>query len=244
MLGFIYKDLYVVKSFLIKFFLLFVLPFSILMGASTFTFVGLNDSISSEDALTFGMIPASIYFLFFLLIGWGVSETFTGSDKSLWQSFAVATPCSMKGQIRAKYVTILILNTGLMFLCMIIDAINMMIAGNAAFPLTKLLLVMLCWNLFREAITMPFVWAFGSEYGRKVKMIVLVFICSLGLLYMLYGDVSIFMRHGFAKELLMLLSSKSVTQIVTLLPLGVLGFFYLSYRISLKVYKRGLETCD
>ena len=61
---------------------------------------------------------------------------------------------------------------------------------------------------------------------------------------MLYGDVSIFMRHGFAKELLMLLSSKSVTQIVTLLPLGVLGFFYLSYRISLKVYKRGLETCD
>lgn len=242
MLGFIYRDLAVVKSYFLKLVFIFYIPFSVVLWLSTFGFRYM-DNVENEGEGTFSYIVMSfiIYYMFFLLISWGISESFLGSDHALWKCFTVATPGGMKDQIRAKYVVILISNIVLASACMITDAVNVMLAGSTNVSASSLLVGLLCWNFFKEATTMPFVYAYGAEQGRKVKLILLGVMCLIATIYGLYGDISMFQAEDFGVKMVAFLSSEKVTWIMAVVPYVTLGLFYLSYRITLLVYPKGLE---
>lgn len=240
MLGFIYRDFAVVKSYFLKVIFMFYIPFSVVLWLSTFC-IHIMENKETEGEVAYIGMSFLIYFLFFLLISWGISESFLGSDHALWKCFTVATPGGMKDQIRAKYVVILISNIVLASACMITDAVNVMLAGSTNVSAASLLVGLLCWNFFKEATTMPFVYVYGAEQGRKVKLILLLVMLLIAAIYGLYGDISMFLSENFWESMLEFISSDKVIWIMAVVPYVTLGLFYLSYRITLLVYPRGLE---
>lgn len=242
MLGFLYRDFAVVKSYFLKLVFMFYIPFSVVLWLSTFSFRFLeNTETEGEGAFTYIAMSFIIYYLFFLLISWGISESFLGSDHALWKCFTVATPGGMKNQIRAKYVVILISNIAMASACLVTDAVNVMVAGNTNVSAVSLLVGLLCWNFFKEATTMPFVYAYGAGQGRKVKLILLGVVCLIAIIYGLYGDISMFQTEDFRESMVVFLYSDKLKWIMAVVPYVTLGLFYLSYRITLLVYPKGLE---
>jgi len=243
MLGMIYKDLMVVRKYFLAIFFVLVLPVCIVLVCAAQ--LRLSGGPLDDDGL-FSIAASStcMYLMFFTLVGWGESESFIGSDRTIWQFFAVSTPGGMKAQIQAKYVAVFLMNMAMASLCVLIDAGMVLACETQMVSALSAVLVLLCWNLLKEAIVLPFIWALGPESGRRAKGFVLLGLMTLVGIYLLYGDISIFMREDFPQAFMEGLSTEKIVWGLALAPYVVGLLYYLSYRISLKVCRIGLEKCE
>ena len=247
MKGLLYKDFVLFKkSFfalgLVAAFVFFLCSFGITSAAIS---AGIN---SPEDTLLITSSNVAGFFCIFILLTPLSSGLFTPDEKPTTIGFLFSTPQAAKGQIQSKYFFLLLVNLGMLFACFIVDTIMIACIGEYASSLTSACMIFFCINLILLSIRVPFHVRFGSAMSFPVQVAGFIIIISGIIIYALFGNISFFFEDfGGKAPLIMLMEyfqSEKVIFVLSLIPYISVLMYYLSYRISLALYRKGVETYE
>lgn len=197
----------------------------------------------AENQLNQGFIAVSMVAPF-VLFSVTNSELFRYDEREKWCCFAASTPQTSKGQVQVKYYFTLAANSVILFVGMLCDAVFIEVAGTTTVSSMTVGVLFFCLSLFMNALEYPFFFRFGSEHGGQVKGASTCVVILLILIYLLFGDISFLLDNNLAEFLLGLFSSTAALWTMALLPAVSLVLFYLSYLISLKMYRKGMESYE
>ena len=231
MIGYFYKDLLLSK-------------FAIL---TQITFLG----IISLTSILFATLPQGslaplvlLEFCAFLLTNVINQHLFQADERRTWQYFALSTPQKEQGQIGSKYILVLLVNLVTLLWLLLLDCVFGHMAEKPGLSTSSALLLFFSLMLVMDAIEMPFVFRFGSTYGAKYKGYVLLGIFGVVAIYLLYGDIS-FLRTGDPlSAFLGKLQGGTLHRFLDLLPYIAVVLYFLSYCLSLKIMKKGIEAYE
>ena len=204
-------------------------------------------SIIGERA--FGLDIATLfiiltYYCAFIIPGITSTFLFEADEGRAASSFAMSIPQGAKGHIESKYWYILIQNLTVLFIAFIADAITYGIL-EGRFTATIILVLIFCWRLLLSAVETPFVIRFGSQKGLEIKSLIITFVVFLGLIYFLFGDISwLINSKDPVRALFDLVQSGKITFALSLFPFISIAAYWLSCRISVKVFRKGAENYE
>lgn len=212
MIGFVYKDLLVLRRQL-RLYLLCVLIYVAPVVAGIFPL-----SILSTLLVVFGMmLPMS---------------SVAYDDLARWDKYAAATPAGRRGIVAGKYLFSLLcllagtaLVLGLMLLLPLFG-----VAGNPPLPTLFINLACLAVSLLLNAMLLPLLLRFGAEKSRIVSLV------TMGLVFGAVALVAPLLTRSDGLQSLVppwLLSALPVT-----LGLLVVGGFVVSYFISQAIFAK------
>ena len=252
MRGLIIKDLYIARKTLLIYFGAMVLNSLFFVIVGTFLFI--NEDLN-------GMVNNTSLIIAFLclIVRNNLQGRLIGIDeRRKWGYFGVSTPVATRGIVAAKYAVVFLLSfVGFVF-CFIMDIIFSFVTGvyiNNSIIYMGILFLDIIWF----AIELPFVIRYGSKRGVNIKVAVILIIALCIGVYALFGDISYFMKgEGFVnqiQEAVMNINGNEVADkllrqdaskllIASLVPHIIVGLYYLSYRISCKLYLKGTEEYD
>ncbi len=203
-----------------------------------------TDSFSSE---IFVMVLIFMTIIGFLIMGMFQQGLFEADESRIWQYYITSTPDGLRNQIRVKYVFSGLLTVLTTFYYLIIYTLSSAILDiNVPCPCVFIALTQI---LFRS-IEFPFLVYFGSKYGNTFRSVLIALIMFAGLVYALFGDLTIFGSYERFTNFLMnhVLSENGFSQgfsdLIHLVPILIYSLYYLSYRISCKLYLKGGEHYD
>lgn len=179
-----------------------------------------------------------------------MSELFKGDDKKLWAYFIVSAPCGVKGFLYRKYVITLMMNIIYMisgfFADNLLATVNYFVTGEELTTNMQLFYISGVFILMAiSAFDIPFTVRYGSKKGSIVKMIVMLLLCGAGVavLFLLPDDI--------IKSIVELAisafngnSNDTLAVILSILPYIALTMFLFSYKITCKVFMKGVNEYD
>ena len=252
MRGLIIKDLYFARKTLLIYFGVMVLNSLFLMIAAAILF--LNEDLD-------GMINSTslaLAFLCLIVINSLQNRLIAIDERRKWGYFGISTPVTSRGVVAAKYAVVFLLSfVGFVF-CFIMDIVFSFITG-VYIDNSIIYMGILFFGIIWFAIELPFVIRFGSKRGNNVKVAIFLFIILCIGIYALFGDISYFMKgEGFGRQIQKIIMNvdgdmvmdKLLRQeahkliIASLIPHIIVALYYLSYRISCKLYMKGMEEYD
>ncbi len=180
----------------------------------------------------------------FVLFSVCSGELFRYDERDKWCCFAASTPQTSKGQVLVKYYFTLAAHVVILFLCFLADCLFVALRGDIAATNMMIGYIFFCVSLMMNALEFPFYFRFGSEHGGQVKTASVLTVVLLLCIYGLFGDISFLLDGNFSDTLKDLLSGSTALWALTLLPAAALTLFYLSYRISLRMYRKGMESYE
>lgn len=235
MRGLLYKEFYQ-----FKFDIYVLVPIQLFISCMC---IGMGMIMKTEpDTLQLCLI-LSLCYIFTLLFGSMLSsEFFLKDEKRPWCNFAFSLPQTDKGQVAVKYYVVLILHLLVLFICFVTDTITAALYGDVMASGLTAAVVFFCFRILVVAIAIPFMLRFGSTAGMHVEGACLGILVMLGGIYALFGDISFFLQENVGDALIAFVTSGNVIWIYALLPYFTGVAYYVSYRISLKVYRKGAES--
>ncbi len=248
MYGFLYRDLRIARPMMIaSAIMLFYTILAPIFGALNLS--GDNLDLTSYNIICMICYGMNMFFAFFVQ-----NEMHKGDEKRLPVCFAIASPAGVKGYVKSKYLSNLILPFGLMCISLFTDLIAVAIADlqmEDAEPTSFISMIMLLFQvtILLNAIELPFMIRFGVKKGANLKAVFFVSILAAVGIYFLFGDISMFgSMDDFMQFLLDVLNGKrggtTMLAISALLPLVTLALYYLSYLLSCKLYLKGVEQLE
>ena len=191
--------------------------------------------------------------ILFIIIGYliaGAMQTFTymGDDSKKWSYFIAYNPEGVKGYIYTKYMLIL----GMCMLLVFSMEMSDLLYGVFFSQITKqsyqsmatFFIVLFYLQLFLRAIDLPFIVRFGMKQGNIIKMILLIS-ALLIMLAVFAASPSAMLAFGEAIDNLTRNEKGDMLLVVIgLFPYVSIGTFVLSYKISCKLYRKGVEHYD
>lgn len=235
MRGLLYKEFYQFKfdMYLIVGLQLLFSGFCIASGVVT-------KAESAPESLSMAL---SLCYIVVLLLGSMLStEFFAKDEKRPWNNFVFSLPQTEKGQVAAKYYAVLLLHLLILCFCFVTDTIVVAIYGSVTISGITVAIVFFAMRIVVHAIGIPFMIRFGSTMGINVEIACLVIAFMLLSIYALFGDISIFFQDNIKDALIEFVTSGNVIWILALLPYVAGVAYYLSYRVSLKLYRKGAES--
>ncbi len=244
MWGLIYKDLCANKKpLLISLF--GTLFFAVIM--TLFMVVGTDGCNDEEDIIVISII-AGMECLFIYLCWIDTAASFIAVDeRKEWVNFAVSSPASIKGQVQSKYaegiITIIFVVNIEHFILLVADMVfykaNGGIELNAISNINAVILF--AWMLLiLWAVEIPFLIYFGKKHGGYIKLGLLMAVFTALVINLLYGSGNIsfdkFFRMIFSHEI-----RRKMQIFVAVLPCAASLLYYLSYRLSCRLYLKGVE---
>jgi len=237
MRGLIYKDFLVNKwnflmCFLTECFMSFLL-FAPYIDAD-------EPAIDSSLSAMFGILSFSS--IFFINGGFEMN-IFLSDESKKWAYFVTSTPMRAEYQVQSKYWLIAIMSTLCMVLCGFFDALNCCITNDAV-SVSALILLLFYIQIIVRSLEIPFIVRFGTNFGSYFKIAVFALVGFGALVYLLFGDLSHFgSMDDFWEWAIDFFSgdSKTLAVIITTLPYVSSVMFYLSYKISCRLYLKGAE---
>lgn len=162
--------------------------------------------------------------------------------------FWCSTPKGMEGVLAAKYWIVFLFSLSVTAYVVIVDKI-VSVVGKGSSKLAVIAISLMVIQLFLRSLEMPFIFAFGSKYGNYVKVIVLGTMVLLALAYFLFGKLpEDFSFEHILDFMMKFINSENFAKKARYLLGFLVGLvfvmFYLSYRISCKVYWRGVEEYE
>jgi len=243
MLGLLYKEFIACKRAIIFPFLMYLLLF----WSTVILYLCL--SVEASETFLHDMLPVSTIAILFMILNSMQGEMFKKDERRIWANYAVSLPTSVVGQVKVKYYYFFIINSIALFVTQcnewIIKAVykeSSGLGGSIAFMFFMLYLVIF-------AIDMPFIFRFGRAFGGYVKTILMLALIFIVMLYALFGDISMFLGEdeievAIFKFLEMVFSNESVAISMGLGCWAVLGLYFLYYKISCKLYLKGVDMYD
>lgn len=231
MRGLLYKEFVVMKPW-----------FRLLIGVQivvsvTCMFTANLYGVGSETLMLHGMC----YFLMFFMTGTMNAELFRNDENPLWQSFVGSTPQSFRGQIQSKYYITLIVNLVVLFAGFVTDCAVVLLLNDLQASALLIIYVIFCIMIIGNAIELPFLVRFGSANGLNIKLCMMVLVPTVVGIYVLFGDISMFLGEDFMTVLEKLLGEATAMWVQALLPFVAIVLYYGSYKLSLKLYRKGAE---
>ena len=212
-----------------------------------FAFVETNNmklGMSEPNTSSITTLVVMTFFMIFFLIEPLSSELFATDEKATTCSFFFSTPQSGKGLLQSKYYFVLLMDLGVLFGCFLIDTIVMVIMGEYAVSTLTVCVILFSVTLILLAIQIPFHVRFGAKMGPEVQgLFVYTFFCLI-VVYALFGNISFFFEENILEAFMAYLQSGKVIFVLSLLPYVAVLLYYLSYRISLLLYRKGVETYE
>ena len=255
MRGLIYKDLYLQKN---KIFILGgTLIFLILVAfCMTYAVPDLSESGGQETAALmmyagFAVVVAVECFVFSATIQ---SAVMLQDGDLRWKKYAIAMPESVRGVVASKYMTMFIISFCAFVLCCGFDVLLSRGIGALAQRWIIYLLLVFC-QLFIRAIELPLAFRFGAKNAAAVRILIAVIIVLVIAIYAAFGDIGWIMKEGGVAEqfgkVLSSLNNEGASEYIRTLSLKILIFYamiphlivawyYLSFRISCRVFLKGV----
>lgn len=244
MKGLLYKNF---MSFRIHLLALGLMLFLSGLMCITFAYVdfsNMKSGITEPNTSLFTVCMVMMFFITFFLIEPLSGELFATDEKATTCCFFFSTPQSAKGLIQSKYYFILLMDLGVLFGCFLIDTIVMVIMGEYAVSTLTVCVILFSVTLILLAIQIPFHVRFGAKMGPEVQaLFVYTFFCLI-VVYALFGNISFFFEENILEAFMAYLQSGKVIFVLSLLPYVAVLLYYLSYRISLLLYRKGVETYE
>ncbi len=169
---------------------------------------------------------------------------FNADARKSWVMWAAASPEGIKGSIRVKYELTLALVMLTMFSFQLGDYVMAMICAaydTMWFGFGGIIIMLFYFQLLMRAIEIPLIIRFGVKVASLVKcsgMMILAFAAMM--IFSFYGEQIIEAMTGgvpMAKGMI-------VRYAIALQPIVSLGAFYLSYKISCKIFMKGAWNYD
>lgn len=213
------------------------MPFLQIFGDDTVT----ENNMSIETALSM-MYILSYVCIFAIWIDMLLS-IIKNDEKSLWINYTISLPATVKGQVQSKYCEGLIISSVYFNWCFTITELSIII-NNADNSNINIIVAFMCMLLFIYAIEIPFSFKFGAKYGNDIKFIFGMILIIAFLIFMLYGKDT---KSTLFKLWEMLLNndySDNIIFINSLFPYTVGILYYVSYKISCKIYLKVVERFE
>lgn len=241
MSGLIYRNLY-----LHRFPLMFIGIFSVLMSALWIWVVCTSASEVRDDSATamFVIIVGFVIFwLLFFLSNIMNSTIFQADEKGVCCSFAFSTPLGGRGFIESKYYTVLIINVAVLAYCFFIDQITTFI-GGVAVSLGGPLVLIFSIETLMNAVTMPFMVRFGGDKGVNISFASVAVLFGIIFVYILFGDISFLISEDPVNDFMNWLYGGDIMLWIGLFPYFSVACYYLSFRVSVKLYQKGAASYE
>ncbi len=197
-----------------------------------------NPSQGNQPLMTVTMIAP------FILFSITNAELFRYDEREKWCCFAASTPQTSKGQVQVKYYFTLAAHSVMLFSGMLCDAVFIAVVGSTSVSGMTMGVLFYCISLILNALEYPFYFRFGSDHGSQVKGASIWTVILLIMIYLLFGDISFLMEGNFADFFAALFSNTAMMWSMAVLPAVSLVIFYLSYLVSLKMYRKGMENYE
>ena len=256
MRGLIYKDLYLIKSKVIAGSLSVL--FIILLMYVVYATVGGKALFPTEMA---AVITDLMIVMYVGTLSYGyIIKTDT---KKEWGFYGMALPGSAKLIVGAKYMTVFIMYLISFIICVLNDLLIGLFFGKAVDMSLPVLMFML-FQMFLNAIEMPFAFRFGTDKASGIRILITTVVVLVISIYLLFGNIEWLMAEdGIVKTIIRLFSddmkpdaiSSELQRFIERLTyinyikmavfthLMVLAY-YISYRISCKVFRKGVQRDD
>lgn len=202
-----------------------------------------ENPLSGEGATGFLLIGILIVICSFFFLEFVSQEIFKKCEDFRWYAFAISSPGSVEEYIGGKYKFLLGLDLLVLFLWLLVDSVMGVLCPHF---LSLLSVAFLCCCLFLllQAVESAFNVRFGVNIGGYCKVIFLILLASGLLIYGLFGDISLFREKDLMTALQELLTSDGAIWVMALIPYVALIGFWASYRISVAVYRKGVEVYE
>ncbi len=229
--GLLYKEFYKNRYQLLALYTVGILCI-IAVITRAFPFIGLNTAAS---------------YLFLIWMTYSIQiGCFPYDETKRWAIFVQSTPMAANGQVKSKYLFVLILSFIAMSVCLIADQFHMAFRHAAT---EQLLIEMLtCMVLFLNALEIPLVIRFGVKKGNMLRMVLFIGVAFAFITFLMLGTASAtdsIERIGlFVERLLNGEMGTGMTWFVAMVPYVTLGLFYGSYRLSCILYAKGAENYE
>ena len=224
------------KNFLLYRLELIVIAVVQLFMSATALLTGLMGSNPGGNLLLYGCM--------FLIIGFIESGLFAPDEKQSARSFLIATPTGAAGHIQSKYLFLLLVNLGVMICCFLTDTVAFALTGDENTMTGVMLVLLFSMSLVMDALSLPFIIYFGTNYGLNVKASALGIILLLVLLYALFGDISYFLSSDFMTAVEKLFEDGNVLLMLGLFPYAAGLLYWLSCKMSVFLFRKGAENYD
>jgi hypothetical protein len=190
-------------------------------------------------------MPAQILPIMFIsfIAAW-IPNILKNDEKNKIHAYLSATPLSKRTYVAEKYVFIGICIYSALSICIIWCIISMAFLHDGAvldilMLISSFLIELFSLALIGASIEFPVFVAFGKEKGQMIKTAILEILAFFAVAYLFFGNLDIleyidFIRimdwaktHSFALMFMAVIS-----------PLVTLAVYYISYRISVRIYER------
>ena len=237
MSGLIFKEFYQNRKLL--WFLFF--PFLLIPGI-------ISEAVRGTSANSI-MMSVMLYEVIIMFFGYMVTAGIMKYDeRRAWAAFIVSTPQAAKGQVASKYYFTLIVLIGTVFVSYIYDVVACA-AGNVDFSGLPIISNLFFLLIFILSVEIPFSIRFGSDNGNKYRAMIFILLLFAGMVYILFGDLSIFGEpEKIAESLIKLINGEGIPDalliIMGIFPYFSIVMFYLSYKLSCRLYIKGIESFE
>lgn len=199
-----------------------------------------------ETELVTSLMSVLVFFMVFLVLGLMTASIFEADESKKWAYFITSTPLTDASHVKEKYLFTLLLYIALFIWCYFLAVLSAALGGGAnGMVAFEMLFVMLAVN----AIEFPFLVRFGSKVGSYVKTALMMIIMLIAFEYIFFGDLSIFGSPEKIFEFFEKFSDTTLMSDISLVllaafPYFAAGLYYLSYKISCKLYLKGAEEYE
>ena len=213
----------------------------ILCGALPLVFLLEKDIIGDINTVrTFGTICA------FLVAGGLQTLVLRGDDRKLWGYWITSTSDGCKGFLRVKYEMVFGMAVLFMFSLQMFDGLLCAVAFDIGTTeikdLSNISVPLIFVQLLLRAVDTPFTLRYGNKKGSLIKLIYsLVFTIIISAMILTnICNFSIALFETAEK----LFSGDNLSMVFGVFSVSVLVIYFLSYRISCRIYLKGVEQYD
>lgn len=189
--------------------------------------------------------------LIFMVLGFvavGIMQgiTLMGDDTKKRALFTASSPKGVEGYIYTKYLLIFAMS-GIMFISgytaeQLFITIGYSVTGIDSMLMTSDFILLFYVQLLMRAVELPFLIRFGVRMGSMIKVIALVAAVILFIVLALINPAGI--MDGFYNGMYKLFSGEAAEELslfIVSVSFAAVGAYYLSYKISCKLYLKGAE---
>lgn len=201
-----------------------------------------DGGLEDADILTYLLSTVMIPVMFLSL---GMTAGFFEIDETKkWAYFISSSPVTQTGHIRTKYIFTFLMYTALLVWCYYLSAFALVLGGSINMSIAVFMQwIMLIFN----AVEFPFMVRFGTKAGGFIKSAFMIALMLIFIEYALFGDFSSDSEKIFAfiESLSETTAMSDIMCILTaVFPCAAAGLYYLSYKISCKLFLKGAEEYD
>ena len=201
-----------------------------------------------DERRVYSLMMSGVCVCVFIIAGTVQQNFFSVDEKKSYAYFVTSTPLSVKGQVLSMYYFSLIVSLVVLALYLLFANINAVIMGFDS-GMGTVAFIVFCVHIFICSVEYPFIVLFGSKSGNNYKIALLLLLFFAFIVYILFGDLSVFgsvddFLNWYEKLTSPQTSSDIILFLATFMPVGTFAIYYASYKLSCCLYLKGVERYD